>query len=254
MVLIVHLIFEDTTSAYSFWSEWANEFLSNSTYYCKANGNKGLDREFMRAVESAKIGDTIFLIFDNIVSETFDYADFLSNCQSICLKNDINLEFTDYYCFEELFLSCTVLKSLLSDTLINIISDNIHSGNNYFEDETVLCELELLNLNHLNRETVSNALLSKYTQRITGDFQIMKKSDIFTTIGKCWTLSCKKVHEKWDNEYKVTNICSKCNYNNFCAEQRSKLKKIIESSVLSDNNWIMLQMQDNNAIKKITAF
>lgn len=194
MVLIIHIIFEDTTSAFSFWDLWVKEFISSSTCYYIAGGNQGLEREVKNAIDNSNRGDTLFIVFDNIVSDTFDYTEFLLNCEDVCCDYALQLAITDYYCFEELFLSCSTLLDLISVELLSIIFKDINCNKDYIENPVVLSELRKHDLCNLNRETIANVLLSKYTQRIPGDFQVMKKSDVFDTVGKCWVQSCDVIH------------------------------------------------------------
>lgn len=244
MVLIIHIIFEDTTSAFSFWSKWAYLYLKDFEMYKDACGNLGLRREFKRAIQNAKSGDTIFIVFDNVICSSFNYKMFLQLCEERCKERDLQLRYTAYYCFEELFLSSSILMRMINDDALQCINECINNSSDYMMSETIIELCNNLSIPY-NREKVANVLLSKLTQTIKGDFQIIKKPSCFESVGKCWICDCNDVKTIWDNDFKTNNICSNCAYKFYCVTEDSKFKQIINSSRLN-NDWIISQMNNYN--------
>lgn len=107
---MIYLMTEDTTSALDFWKIVAREkFIKNYEFTIDkvdVGGNTSLLPQLEYISNNIKQNDTVIIIFDNIEeNKHFKPADLLKTAKKICEYNNAQLLITNYYCFEEMFLS-----------------------------------------------------------------------------------------------------------------------------------------------------
>lgn len=197
---MVYLLFEDSTSAKSFWTDWASLFLKEymvvedkDSSFAESKdkcGNLNLKSKLQRTLHLLKQDDYLFVIFDNVNSSQFVVSSFLQDCLYVCKRASAHFIYTTYYCFEELFLACKAIQRLFDESMLYEICNEINNGCDYTKLPIVQKFLDENNLCSLNREKIGNIILSRYTQRIKGDFQIVKEAHVFKNEAKCWVGNC----------------------------------------------------------------
>lgn len=255
---MVYLLFEDSTSAKSFWTSWASLFLKEYTVvedkdnasaeFNDKCGNLNLKSKLQRIAQRLKQDDYLFVIFDNVNSSQFVVSSFLQTCLDVCERAKAHFIYTTYYCFEELFLACTAIQKLFNEPMLLEICNEINDGCDYTKLPIVQKFLNENNLHSLNREKIGNVILSKYTQRIKGDFQIVKEAFVFKNEAKCWVGNCLLIQKTWNNKYKVNNICNTCSFKSMCSLPEQKYKIIIQNSLCCSSKWILEQMYQSSAL------
>lgn len=255
---MIYLLFEDSTSAKSFWTGRASLFLKEYTIVEIADndsaevkdkcGNLNLKSKLQQVAKQLTKNDSLFVIFDNVNSFQFVVVSFLQTCLDVCRRAEASFIYTSYYCFEELFLAYTAIQGIFNEQMLLEICNEINNGCDYTELPTVQEFLEENNLSSLNREKIGNVILSRYTQRIRGDFQIAKKAFIFKKAAKCWVEDCSLVKREWSNTHKVNKICNDCYYGQQCSLSDQKYKHILLNSLFIPSNWISKCMCENKEL------
>ena len=231
MVLVYHFLCEgaESKSEYIFISSIINEFNTSQSYelYC-ADGNRNIYSKFLEITTNFKEGDIFILFFDNV--ETIDdylVVDLIEDIKKYCDKRRVIFRHTDYYCFEELFLTYSGALEVSSmdskfKSEVFRISESILNRIDYFK----VCDLSYWRDRYKHRagvlatrEKLSSYICVELTGSIRGNFKINKNS-----IGSCWISDCKDttLHK---------NVCSQCRYPCKNSSFRDKLADLDNNSV-----------------------
>lgn len=250
---MLYIITEDSNSARVFWEYAAKTFRGEGEYEIvsflrgkdgkPSSGNTTLSNQLEALLPRVNSKDEIMIVFDNIVkANIFDTYTFLKYIRSLSQSSGINIKFTSYYCFEEVYLSYSELERLNEsnrDVVINsirFVRNCLLNGIDYFDlrYKQIIDFIDFYGKDSgKNREHFANALLISVTQLLDGRFRIIKSGDCFYNQGACWLLNCDDVRKLMKNEYEVNSVCrDKCKFK--CKDCTTK-EKLID---LNDNSMI----------------
>lgn len=109
---MLYVITEDTNSARSFWNIVAKTFRGDDNYILvsllkdkngkEVGGNTTLENQVNTVLFSMNKSDELLIAFDYI--SNFSPFDFIKNTHNKCKVLGITCKFTNYYCFEEVYL------------------------------------------------------------------------------------------------------------------------------------------------------
>lgn len=202
---MLYIMTEDSHSARVFWEIAANTFRENENYkvlpFLNNNnlimsGNTSLWDQLLNFVNNNTDANAeLFIIFDNIEgSYNFNTRTFIKNAVNICRLNNITLKMTDYYCFEELYLSYSELKRLNKDNrdivinAVDFVRNCLLNGVNYFDIrfKPVAYFINFYKKDSgKNREHFANALLISITELLDGRFRIIKSGNSILADSMC---------------------------------------------------------------------
>ncbi len=149
---MLYIITEDSNSARVFWEIVVNEFRGKNNYILvplfkgkdskDSGGNTTLKSQVTQLIDSLNTYDELLVVFDNINnSRNFNKVRFIKWALNICKIYNINIRFTDYYCFEEVYLSYSELidmymkcnyKKIVLDTL-KFVNASITNYKDYYD-------------------------------------------------------------------------------------------------------------------------
>lgn len=229
---MTYLITEDTTSGREFWIKVLQTYKTKGTFKVCAlpciegnefSGNTTLTKQLIDIECKLNAGDKLLIAFDMTTSRVFDSTDFLDRAMEICARHNVELNISNYYCFEEIYLSYEELtnlykssklcKSVVLDAL-EYVRKSLLNGYNYFDESD-----EIQNFikyysrdSNKNREHFASALLIEVTSSISGYFKIIKSKNCFNGQGACWLNDCTNVQSNMTTG-QINGLCnSKCNY------------------------------------------
>lgn len=139
-----HIITEDEGSGKIFWECINDQFLSSKANIIVARGVTNLDKK-LRENYKAKIinfGDCVMIAFDN--TGTLQASAQMEKLNKHATEYELNLFFTTYYCFEEIFLSFEYLidwinpkMKLNEKAFIDFVRCSILNNQDYLLDHTL---------------------------------------------------------------------------------------------------------------------
>ena len=140
---MIYIITEDSCSGYEFWELVCNTFLEEGCFeLLSGKGNLSLRREFDNVFEKCiDSQDSIILIFDNIANTSkFNPGNLIAECKQKCLDKNILFLYSDFYCFESIFLSYEEIlnmtfdckNAIVKDT-IKYVNESINKGTGYWD-------------------------------------------------------------------------------------------------------------------------
>lgn len=255
---MIYFIAEDMNSAHKFWKTVLDTF---STKYVEINkndkgqivyGNTSLDSKVDIALKVIKPGDTLFVAFDNIGSpltpnnQAFDAGDFINNTNAKCMMKQVNFYITNYYCFEEIYITYDELEDMCKKDgnsklaeVINHVKTQIYNNREYFDKNNTYIKyvISIAKDAGKNKEHFTNVLLYQATKSIEhGYFAISKKKGGF---GICWINDCNIIINK--------NMGSNLNY--FCYHCKYSLKKRgVKEKLVDLNKRTILKYASTNFI------
>lgn len=240
---MLYVITEDENSGRYFWCKVVTTFQKEGTYEIvdlpmgkdgkRHGGNTSLEAQVNYVFDKIKEGDTLFIAIDNIGdTRNFYLTEFLDVVQHSCDRLGVALIVTNYYCFEELYLSYTGLYEICKDCqnvgkdeieLLYYVNGCINKGIDYYNSDNPRVNELMKNAIGLsrNREHFANALLSKVTSGIKGYFKISKKVNSF---GKCWLESCTSLRQN-SNDKHIKYFCKNCK---FCCKDCDTREKLLD--------------------------
>ena len=222
---MIYPVTEDENSGREFWIKVLQTFQLSGTYKVMDlptnsegkvyGGNGALRSQIDKAIETACAGDTIVIILD-VVNDRI--TQLLRNTKYECGIRKVSLMYTNYFCFEELYLSYSELAKLYSlrnnvdKMLLNTLDyvrECILKEENYFNvnDERIKYVIDLSRGAGKNREHFANVLLSTVTAKIKGHFRINKRKN---GLGECWINSCSDIIESDNTASYNCNTCKYC--------------------------------------------
>lgn len=254
---MIYFISEDSNSAHIFWLAVFNTFAKN---YKEINtningdvvyGNTSLEEKVDNALNLMKKGDALFIAFDNIGSplqnngSTFDSGDFIFNTSAKCKLKSIELLLSNYYCFEEVYITYVELErlckednkqngSMIADVL-KYVRYCIDNDIEYYDKNNVYVKyiISLVPNAGINKEHFDDALLRQATASIkNGLFSIKKEGN---GLGECWITSCEEIRDRKKNSKVYSTIlhfCKNCKFKLSNAYSKEKLIHINKNSIL----------------------
>lgn len=222
---MIYLVTEDENSGREFWIKVLQTFQLDGTYKImdllvncegKAYGGSGALRDQIdKTLEDVCTGDTIVIILD-VANDRI--IQLLRNIKYECDIRKVSLMYTNYFCFEELYLSYLELSKLYSVqnnvdkmllSTLDYVRECILKEENYFNvaDERIKYIIDTSSGAGKNREHFANVLLSVVTSKIKGHFRITKKKNGF---GECWLDSCSDIIESGSTAIYNCNTCKYC--------------------------------------------
>lgn len=260
---MLYIITEDSNSARDFWKCVAKTFRAANTYTLvpliknkngkPSAGNTTLNTQVLSILPNLQSGDTLFIAFDNIAAtKGFNPYNFINKVHSICNGLGINVKFTSYYCFEELYLSYEEVFNMYSSLskhnkiileALKYVYNSINSNHDYYDKSK--CIQDFINIHSeagRNREHFANALLLSVTQALngTGHFVITKSSGAFDKQAECWLKDCNTIQSNMPPQ-QIKNVCNcMCNY---CCKYKTVKERLIDLDIrsLCRNSSISLQ-------------
>ena len=104
---MIFILCEDEGAGFQIYRDICEQFLKDKSYeLISSYGNRGLEKEFRKLKSKIHPNDKLLLAFDNVdLTSEFDPNQFLLRVKKFCDKNNVELFYTKYYCFEEIYLS-----------------------------------------------------------------------------------------------------------------------------------------------------
>lgn len=263
---MLYIITEDSNSARVFWEIVVNEFRGKNNYILvplfkgkdskDSGGNTTLKSQVTQLIDSLNTYDELLVVFDNINnSRNFNKVRFIKWALNICKIYNINIRFTDYYCFEEVYLSYSELidmymkcnyKKIVLDTL-KFVNASITNYKDYYDRNNKVID-DFINYykkdSGYNREHFANALLIEVTQTIGYRFKIIKSGDCFYNQGACWLLNCEDIRKSMKNEYEINSICkNRCKFKCKDCVTKEKLVDLNNNSILKNSTCDLLEVE-----------
>lgn len=264
---MIYFISEDSNSAHTFWIQVLETFadayteVNTDVQGKKAYGNSSLESRVDYALAKARPGDSLFIAFDNIGSPltpdgyaAFDSGDFILNTEAKCISRQVKLYTTNYYCFEEVYISYEELESMcLKDgdaelaSAVRYVREQINKGADYFDksNPNVAHIMSIAKDDSTNKEHFADALLYQATRSIEhGYFAISKEQDGF---GRCWITACEEIGNRKQSQKSrstLTYFCNHCAYTAKGADRKQKLLDIEKRSVLIYANLHFEQLRN----------
>lgn len=241
---MLYIITEDSKSGYEFWKIVFESYLKDNEYIIKvAAGNQSLRKTFIDTLDNCHDSkDSILLIFDNIDdTSSFNPGNLIEYCAASCRDKGVCFYYSDFYCFESIFLSYKELLNMTSNckpdikNTVEYVNNAINKGYGYWEstDETVDAFLDENGIIANNREHFESELLSIATRSIGyGHFHI-KKSTI--SKGKCWLNSCFDIQATMNSRVHEKDCKEKCCFTNKNMDTVTKLNDIFDNSILKES-------------------
>lgn len=255
---MIYFISEDSNSAHKFWIQVLDLFVRDYTEIdCDINGNKvsgntSLYNKVRLALSKACANDILFIALDNISAtcknspKVFDIKTFIHNTAYACKKINVDFWITNYYCFEEVYITYNELERLCRVYSKDSNSTNIADALCYvreckdkgieYWDKNNKHVRDIINITkdaEVNKEHFTDALLRHATKIIKhGLFGITKHKN---GMGICWIYSCDEIRKRKESS-KISNqlsyFCNMCQYKlkNTCDKQ--KLIDLNNNSVL----------------------
>lgn len=239
-----YILCEDSGSGKDFYKGLCRAFLPNGGYLVDdTHGNKGYLSYLDNFINQNKLGhgDSLLLAFDNVESsKTFDVASIIEFAEDISSKRGVSIFYTEYYCFEEVYLSYDgfleyVGKRLLSGndsssawySALKYVHDSIQSEQKYYirENDNVKFVISMAKYADLGREKFCKALLHNTSRELGQSFTISSGS-----LGKCWIISCSDISMKSKEHF-----CSKCGYCCKSCDSKEKYLDIDKRSMCSNS-------------------
>lgn len=204
-----YILCEDTGSGFKFFESVRDAYgFDDST--CKvisSNGNQQYQDCMTALLGTLNSGDKLLLAFDNIgIVDNFNPKTIVALATNKCKQLGVDLWYTSFYCFEELFLSYKELKHLCSSikgkdaelqtmlVALSHVNTCIFSSTEYYDRETS-CISDVIKIAPKagkNKEHFCSELLRRLTARLRaekmGVFYISK-----SVLGKCWLDSCTSI-------------------------------------------------------------
>lgn len=263
---MIYFMAEDSNSAHTFWIHVLETFadayteVNTDAQGKKVYGNSSLESRVNHALARTRPGDSLFIAFDNIGSPlapdgyaAFDSGDFILNTEEKCRQKQVRLYITNYYCFEEVFISYEELESIcLKDgdaklaATVGYVREQINRGSDYFDKNNphIAYIMSIAKDAGTNKEHFADALLYQATRSIEhGYFAIGKEQDGF---GRCWITACEEIrHRKQSQRARsaLTYFCNHCAYTAKNADTKQKLLDIENRSVLKHANLNFEQLR-----------
>ena len=220
---MLYIIIEDSNSGYEFWEIVFKSFLKSDEYIIKsAAGNQSLIRLFKDTLDICRdLGDSILIVFDNIDdTSSFNPGNFVSYCKDCCEDKGVRFYFSDFYCFESIFLSYKEMLNMTANCKADIkksieyVNAAINQGIGYWEstDEVIDEFLDVNRISAKNREHFESELLSIATHSIGYGYFHIKKSSFYR--GKCWLRKCNDIQVSMNPLVCEKDCGTKCNSKN----------------------------------------
>lgn len=273
---MLYLITEDRTSGRRFWNKLFSELLGADKYrqlpFDKnsksddVTGNTSLDAQVNNVLKQIEVNDGIFIAFDNIGSSKrvnritgekagFDSGDFIIRTLEKCNLFKVNLYFTLYYCFEELYLSYGGLEELYKEdgrdrNLLNVlgyVKKHIKDGTEYFDinNKYVKYIIDIRKDAGKNKEHFADALLYHATDKIKhGLFRISKESKKDCVL-KCWTGTCDELRKNTKELSEKGFFCKNCKFRMKDAGSVNKLLDLNDDSLFCDSVFTLRDIQNS---------
>lgn len=219
-----YIVTEDAKSGFQFWKALAHCIDKDIVVIC-GRGNKGM----LNAVKGLplKPNDYLLVALDRIGDAV---EDILTGIIKYCNFKKVIVEFTEYYCLEEVFISYTgwgkrginlPKEGSECDLAFNALRHCINADLLYNPLEIDACQkfINMFSLQRATKEHILTILLQQYTRKST--YRIGKKS-----ISSCWITDCCPMLA--DNP-----VVKLCNVNTNINKQetlRSKMKDLCNHS------------------------
>lgn len=211
------IICEDSGSGFMFFKKLCSIFNVDCTIV-STYGNLSYRDIAVSELYKLNKGDYALLAFDN-VSPTVEFSafDVIGMVWDIANEFGLRIWYTNYYCFEEVFLSyeryldfCIFneeYSKLMSQWVSSLeyVRMCIMTGVDYFrsDDSRILFVKSKVKSASINREKFCKALLRNISRLLRGgEFTITDGS-----LGNCWLCSC--YNDFWEL---VSDKCSYCSY------------------------------------------
>ena len=233
-----YIFCEDGGAGKAFFEGFCKTFLTRNDYMVEtSNGNTGYIKSLNEFIKSKNIknGDSLLLAFDSVESrKSFDVFSIIDFADRVASERGIRTYYTEYYCFEEIFLSYDGLleyvRNICSEdadlqnwySALKLVHDAIKTQEKYYEVENDNIKFVISKANYakINREKFCKALLLNVSRKIGNSFSISNGS-----LGKCWISPCSEVPLR-NKEY----VCSRCKYRCKLCNSKKKYLDIEKSS------------------------
>lgn len=241
---MLYIITEDSKSGYEFWKIVFESYLKENEYIINvAAGNRSLRKTFNDTLDDCQdSSDSILLIFDNIDdTSSINPGNLIEYCEASCREKSVCFYFSDFYCFESIFLSYKELLNMTSNckqdvkNTVEYVNNAINKGYGYWEstDEIVDAFLDKNGIIANNREHFESELLSIATYDIGYGYFHIKKSTI--SKGKCWLNSCVDIQADMNSHVYEKDCQAKCRFTNKNMHTVRKLNDIFDNSILKES-------------------
>ncbi|SES28788.1 hypothetical protein SAMN04487884_12712 [Butyrivibrio fibrisolvens] len=241
---MIYIITEDSKSGYDFWKIVFETFLDSDDFeIIVAAGNRFLQKCFNDTLDRCcDLQDSILLIFDNIDdTSNFNPGNLIEYCKESCEEKGVRFYFSDFYCFESIFLSYKEMLNMTSDCkpvikdTIEYVNEAINQGFGYWDstDDIVDNFLDQYGSEAKNREHFEAELLSIATRGIGfGQFHIEKST---FNKGKCWLYRCADIQSTMNSYVRDKDCDTRCRYTNKNMDTLAKLNDIFDNSILKES-------------------
>lgn len=244
---MIYVIIEDSKSGKDFWGLACEIFWKNDSFDIRTSkGNQSLKAVFDETIEDCvNLEDSIVLIFDNVSNtSSFNPGNLIMHCKELCRNKNIHFVYSDFYCFESIFLSYSEMLNMTLECkcraiikeAIKYVNKAITQGIGYWDSTDdiidkflIECKIEASNREHFEAE-----LLSIGTKAIGyGHFHIKKES---LKNGECWVKSCEEIKTEM-NPFLIDKDCnSKCKCSTRMQSTANKVEDIFNKSILKDSS------------------
>ncbi len=244
-----YLVTEDENSARDFWSIVISTYVKSGEYEIEPlqkgkGGNTTLRRQVQSVMNRAKSGDVLFVALDNVDNNRyFNTSDFILNTYAQCNAKGVTFRYTEYYCFEEIYLSYSEVIRMSNskykctlEYVRNCMESRKDYFNNWGRNESMKEFIGQYADKNINKERFANLLLVEVTNSIPGHFRISKRHNVFNSRGECWLHSCDDVRNKLTEggkNLRAMNVCNnQCTYYCKGCDTRSKIRDLNVKSVI----------------------
>lgn len=228
-----YILTEDEQSGLKFWEAVVRAVNAD----IKVDTSAGKDKMFKKLKElNLSKGDNVLIAIDNIGDAV---ANEISNIINYCKMMQIRVEFTDYYCIEEMFISYTKWNTRCKEEPdsngVNIeerncynafkaIQDCIKQNKEYNPILMPQCKAFLIdqNIQNKSKEHILSKLLSKYTAKSVYGLRVKK-------ISECWLNDCCYINNESDGK---KYFCNQHKYINQKETLKEKIKDLGYNSIL----------------------
>lgn len=231
---MIYILTEDEGAGFRFFNTLCKQLLLSDKYVVvTSKGNKNLNAKFEEISTFMKSGDRFLVAADTVDSSAgFDWVSFLETVEYFCICNDIELYYTKYYCFEEIFLASNRLfylskvSSIASNWygVVDYIYNSIVQGKNSYslQNQMVQKVIQKIPKAGVNKEKFYKTVLFQVSKLFDGDYKITDGK-----LGTCWLENCEETKLP-DNGYRCS-VCCDCFKD---ATSYNKIQDICKNSAL----------------------
>lgn len=242
---MIYIISEDSGSGLSFWRIFFETYFEEYKIITNSDnsGNTKLMMQLDETLSNVQEADIVFIAFDKIYStEGFDTADFLNVAREKCRRKGVKLFVTNYYCFEEIYLSYPELENMIRNDgkdsslseVAKYIREMIEQDLDYFQNDIKMKQIieEKRQGASKNREHFADATLYILTKSIRNGYFTIDKSHR-NGINKCWSESCEKIRETKKKD--ISYMCNNCCYLKKDSIRKDKLDDLCKKSCIAND-------------------